>query len=208
MLVLAAAAPAAAHRRDEYLQAARLAIEPDRVELALDLTPGISVAAQVLAEIDRDGNNSVTSEEGRLYTQRLMRAVALDLDGHPLEIELVDTVFPAIDAIWKGEGMVRVLARAALPDLGAGAHRLRYRNAHRVDIGAYLANGLVPASDRISISSQQRDPYQRELTIDYVLRPDRTTRLRAGLWVAAGGTLLWLTFLRRRRAAATAAGRL
>ena len=36
-----------AHRRDEYLQAACLAIDPDRVELALDLTAGIAVAEVV-----------------------------------------------------------------------------------------------------------------------------------------------------------------
>ncbi len=45
---------ASAHRRDEYLQAARLAVEPGRVELELDLTPGIAVSAATIADIDRD----------------------------------------------------------------------------------------------------------------------------------------------------------
>jgi hypothetical protein len=199
-LVVVAGDALPAHRRDEYLQAARLAIDPDRVELQLDLTPGISVATEVLAEIDRDGNDTIAPHESQAYTQRVMSAVTLDLDGHPLAIELVDTVFPAVDAIRKGDGMVRLLARAAMPEPGAGAHRLRYRNAHRPDIGAYLANALVPASDRVSINSQQRDRDQRELTIEYVLRPDRTTRLRGGLWVAAAGALLWLTVVWGRRA--------
>src|SRR5215210_2258008 len=57
-LVLGAARSTSAHRLDEYLQATRLAIEPDRVEIALDLTPGIAVAESIVAEIDADGNNS------------------------------------------------------------------------------------------------------------------------------------------------------
>ena len=198
-------APASAHRRDEYLQAARLAIDPDRVELALDLTPGIAIAGRVLAEIDRDGDNVIALDEARAYTHRLISGIALDVDGHPLEIELADAVFPAVAAIFEGEGTVRIVARAALPELGAGVHRLRYRNAHRPDISAYLANALVPAGDRISIRSQQRDPVQRNLTIEYVLRPDAATRLRHGLGVAAAVTVLWLTVLWRRRAAPTAA---
>src|SRR5580765_8182089 len=45
---------ASAHRRDEYLQAARLAVEPGRVDLELDLTPGIEVAEAIIADIDGD----------------------------------------------------------------------------------------------------------------------------------------------------------
>ena len=36
---------AGAHRIDEYLQAARLAITPDRITLEMDLTPGYLVNA-------------------------------------------------------------------------------------------------------------------------------------------------------------------
>ena len=41
-LTIAGGAGVSAHRRDEYLQAARLAIDPGRVQLELDLTPGIA----------------------------------------------------------------------------------------------------------------------------------------------------------------------
>ena len=42
-----AATHLSAHRLDEYLQAARLGIDPDRVELQLDLTPGAAVPARI-----------------------------------------------------------------------------------------------------------------------------------------------------------------
>jgi len=71
------------------------------------------------------------------------------------------------------EGPIRVVLLASLPPLGPGRHQIRYRNAHRADIGVYLANALVPASDRVAINGQQRDAAQRELIVDYELRPSR-----------------------------------
>jgi hypothetical protein len=197
-LVVAAGTATSAHRRDEYLQAARLAIEPDRVEIALDLTPGIAVADRVLADLDSDGNHSIDAAEGQAYAQRVLRAIAVDVDGTPLALRLIESTVPDVGAVRNGEGALRLRVRASMPDLGAGVHRLRYRNDHRADRGAYLANALAPADARVTIEGQRRDPDQRELTIEYTLRADATTRLRAGLSVALAGALVWLVALRRR----------
>jgi len=86
-----------------------------------------------------------------------------------------------------------------LPRLGAGMHHLRYRNGHRPDIGAYLANALVPANDRVTVGSQRRDAVQRELTIEYSLDADPATRVRGGLAAAAAAALIWVTVSFRRR---------
>jgi hypothetical protein len=53
--------------------------------------------------------------------------------------------------------------------LSPGAHRLTYRNTHRPDIGVYLANALVPRSNRVAVTGQDRDFDQRELTIAFEL---------------------------------------
>src|SRR5262245_65012781 len=58
-LVFALGSVLSAHRRDELLQAARIAVGPERVDLELDLTPGIDVADGVIADIDRDGNGAL-----------------------------------------------------------------------------------------------------------------------------------------------------
>ena len=84
---------------------------------------------------------------------------------------------------------------AAMPPLNAGPHRLLYRNSFRPDIGAYLANALVPTSDRVSISSQRRDVDQRELIVDYVLDGDRTSTARAWYGVSILCVLLALASL-------------
>ena len=197
--MLGAASTPSAHRRDEYLQAARLAIDPARVEIALDLTPGIAVADQVLAEMDPDGSGAIDRTEGRAYAQRVLHSVTVDVDGRPLSLLLIDVDAPDNGAVREGDGVLRLRAQARLPDLDAGVHRLRYRNDHRNDLGAYLANALVPASERVVIAGQRRDPEQRELTIEYVLAPDRAARVRLGLALASGAVLLWVAAHRRRR---------
>jgi len=198
LLVLVASAPPSAHRRDEYLQAARLAIDPDKVDLEIDLTAGIAVSDQILAEIDRDNDGSISAAEGHDYSDRFLRAIALDVDGIPLRVELVDTRLPAIETVRNGEGTLRVRAIASMPRLRAGRHHLRYRNDHRSDLGAYLANALVPTSDRVAIVSQRRDLDQRELVVDYGLGADAATESRQSAVTAVGGVLIVALLLWRR----------
>ena len=204
-LVVVAGAAASAHRRDEYLQAARLAIDPGRVEIELDLTPGIAVAERVLKEIDRDGDQSISPREGQAYAARVLEALTLEIDGAALGVALAGSAFPTVDAMVKGEGAVRITAAASMPRLRAGTHQVRYYNAHRPDIGVYLANALVPVSSRVVIAAQRRDVAQRELTIDYTLQADAATRLRGGLSVAVTGALIWLSTRRWRRRRETSA---
>jgi hypothetical protein len=187
---IALSAEVSAHRRDEYLQAARLAIDPDRVRIALDLTPGIAVAETVLSEIDLDANRSISAAEARAYADRVLSTIALDVDGIPLDVELVDSTFPAIDAVLNGDGTARIQAVASMPRLAEGRHYLRYRNAYRSDIGAYLANALVPEGDRVTISAQRRDVDQRDLVIDYTLRADAAARVRGGFPFAVTGAFI------------------
>ena len=190
-----------AHRRDEYLQATRLAIDPDRVQIALDLTPGIAVAEAVLTEIDRDANRSISAEEARAYSERVLSAIALDVDGMPMRVELVDSAFPTIDAFGRGEGTTRIHAVAPMPHLTLGLHHLRYRNTYRSDIGVYLANALVPVSDHVTVAAQRRDVDQRDLLVDYTLRGDRTARVRHELSVGVAGALVLLVNVWWRRRA-------
>src|SRR5262245_10737537 len=104
---------ASAHRRDEYLQAARVAIDPDRVQIELDLTAGIAVADSVLADIDLDRDGLLSPAETREYSERVVSAIALDVDGTPLRLEVARSDFPTMDAVRAGEGIVRIDVVAA-----------------------------------------------------------------------------------------------
>ena len=182
-LVAAAVTPLSAHRLDEYLQATRIGIDPDRVRIELDLTPGVSVAPRILAEIDRDHDGAVSREEALGYEARVTRDIRLDVDGRPLALEPVESQCHLVGQVLKGEGTLSVQWAAAVPALGPGTHRLRYRNGHHADIGVYLANALVPASTRVAVTAQQRDVDQKELVIEYELRDP--AHANAGWWLAA-----------------------
>ena len=191
------------HRRDEYLQAARVGLEPRRALIELDLTAGTAVADNVLAEIDRDRTGTISAAEAAAYVAVVRRAITLEVDGTAVPVELVASSFPAIEAVRRGEGAIRLRLAGVLPALAAGPHQLLYRNGHRADIGVYLANVLVPLSDRVAISTQRRDVDQRELIVDYVLSADAMTAVRGWFLPSLFGILALaaLGWLRQRTAA-------
>src|SRR5262245_31912660 len=104
VVATALTATASAHRRDEYLQATRVAIAPMRVALQLDLTPGIAVADAIAGEIDRDRDGIVSAEEQRAYVDTVLHALQLDIDHQPIALHLVSSTFPTPDAFTRGEG--------------------------------------------------------------------------------------------------------
>jgi hypothetical protein len=197
-LIAAAGAEVAAHRLDEYLQAARIALDPVRTDIELDLTPGAAVADAVLAEIDRDRSQTISADEAGAYAAAVQRAISLEVDGTPLSLALRTARFPTVDEMRNGEGTIRIELSAALPPLSPGVHHLLYRNRHDPDIAVYLANALVPASDRITISAQRRDVDQRELIVDYVLDANQTTSARAWYALSIAAALLAIATLWRR----------
>jgi hypothetical protein len=186
-----------AHRQDEYLQAARLAVEPGVVELELDLTPGIAVADEIIAEIDRDRDGFLTADEKRIYVQRVLGAINLYIDGQPLQTEPMASTFPVLDALRHGDGTIRLRVAAVLPRLSSGDHQLLFRNTHRPEVSAYLANALVPESHSIAITAQRRDGEQHDLTIDFVLRTEPATDARVWLLIAIASVALLMALVAR-----------
>jgi hypothetical protein len=170
-----------AHRTDEYLQAARLAIDPGRVHIELDLTPGIALAEMILADIDRNRDGSLSAEEQGAYGRLVLSALELEVDGTRRPLQLGASTFPEADAVRRGEGTIRLHSAAMLPGLSVGLHQLLFRNRHHPARSVYLANALVPRSYQIAVTAQRRDADQTELTIDYVLRA-----------APAGSTAAWV----------------
>jgi hypothetical protein len=193
MIVVIDATDLSAHRRDELLQAARIAVAPGRVELELDLAPGVAIADLLIAEIDRDRDGTFSRAEQNDYVARAIREITLAIDGRPLQVEPTVEAFPDPSALRTGDSVIRLQSTVTLPRLSKGDHQLSFRNTHRPEVSVYLANALVPDGDAIVINAQRRDQAQSDLTIDYTLRavPARTLPLSiVGVLVAIAAMLV------------------
>jgi hypothetical protein len=200
ILALALGTTVSAHRRDEYLQAARIAVEPDHVGVDLALTPGTSVADALLAVIDGSHDGALSAAERDGYARRVVGEMSLVLDGRPLPLQLASATFPDMDGARLGEAAVRLQVRAAVTDLRPGSHQLAFTNAHLPEHSAYLANALVPESDRVAVTAQRRTVDQHELTIHFTLAtmPEQTSRAPLILTLAFLAALI-VPVARRRR---------
>jgi hypothetical protein len=154
------------------------------------------VADEILSEIDLDGNRSISDREEQSYAHNLLRQLVVDVDGVPRGVALVDSVFPSVDLMLRGEGTIRLRVAASFPRLADGRHHLRYSNANRPDIGVYLANALVPTSDRVAVTAQRRDVDQRDLAVDYVLFTGSAARTVGDVALGIAGLGIWIALLR------------
>jgi hypothetical protein len=177
------AADAEAHRLDEYLQAARLSLTPDRVVLELDLTPGVAIAPEIIGLIDRDADHVISSQEAREYGQQALSGITLTLDGRPLNLILDRVQIPPAADLRAGLGTIALRAGAAVERLPAGRHDLRFRNDHHPASAVYLINALHPENQAIQVASQYRDPTQREGRIEYAVSASSGAHW---LWLFAG----------------------
>jgi len=187
-----------AHRLDEYLQATRLSVAIDQIDLEIDLTPGVSIAERIVNAIDTDRNGRFSPAESDAYARTVLNALSLTADQRALPLVPGEQVFPAREAMLEGLGTIRLRASAGLPGTPGGRHTIDYRNAYRAEASVYLANTLVPDDRRITIGAQDRDPLQQRLTVTYDVASNGTRR---GGGIAAGVIVLLIVTARRRRAA-------
>jgi hypothetical protein len=158
-----------AHVLDQYLQVAQIALSPGGARVDLRLIPGVQVADRVFALIDVDGDGQISPAEEQAYAQRVLQDIALEVDGRSAPLALAGVQFPSRREMNEGTGTIRLdLAAAAAMD-AAGEHQLSLRNDHLPELGVYLANALVPATEVIKITGQQRDALQHELQLDFVV---------------------------------------
>jgi hypothetical protein len=204
LLLVCCGTALSAHRRDEYLEAARIAVAPGGVDVSLDLTPGVAVADRVISDIDLDRDGAASAAEQQAYVRGVLRALSLDVDGVPLATRIHTLTFPSFESFRRGEGSIALQIGASLPPLVAGAHGVRFRNSHEPELSVYLANALVPETDRVAITGQRRDTAQRELTIYFELHApsSRWRNTTGGFGLAILTALLAAATARRWRTGA------
>jgi len=184
------------HQLDELLQSTKLDVSSQRVSVALTLSPGTAVAAELIRELDGDRDARLSPEELRQFGLIVMRDLALTVDGRPAAITLVRAESSSIEELGDGMGALRLQFVAAGP-LPPGQHRVRYQNVHASDGSVYLANALEPTDRTVEIGRQRRDYFQRSLELEVAVAPPHQ-RAAGGVMLAAAVALLVVTRGRRR----------
>ncbi|QAY95544.1 hypothetical protein CWB41_07165 [Methylovirgula ligni] len=180
------APPVSAHRLNEYLQATTIAFEKDHVELRLRLTPGVDVAQKVLADIDANGDGTISKAEQRAYAEQVIDDVSLAIDGHAARLRLVSSFFPTVEEMKQGMGDIALAFEAVMPP-GSTTHRLTFENHHRSDIAVYLVNCLQPRDPAIHIVGQDRNYDQSSYQLDFALGAPPTSQAPVGASAAQQG---------------------
>lgn len=162
-----------AHRDDQYLQATLLAIEPSGVRLQINLTPGVAVAEQVIAEIDRDRDGAISENEAAAYAKLLKRDLTLRMDGRNLEVKLTASGSVLPEELRAGSAIIQMEFSARLSPLAAGPHRLTLENRHLVPMSVYLINAARPNFATIEITRQKRNDNQSAGEIEFSFHPFR-----------------------------------
>ena len=156
-----------AHRLDEYLQATLVVIEPKMVRLQINLTPGVEVAEQVLALIDRNHDGVISTNEAAAYSQILKRDLTVRLDGRKLPLQLTASSFPAPSEMRTGWGIMQLEFTGNFSLLAPGAHKLSIDNRHLPDLSVYLINAAQPKSSSVQIVKQRRKESQSAGEIEF-----------------------------------------
>jgi hypothetical protein len=200
-ILVVAAAPLCAHRLDEYLQGALIAVERSRVQAEVTLTPGVAVVPFVMSAVDKNADGVISEPEQRAYGARLLQDFTLKIDSRRLAPEVVSLRFPAVDEMKEGRGEIQLVLSADLPK-GGRNRKLTFENHHLSRIAAYQVNCLVPRDPRINIASQHRNYAQSFYELEYEDRGAPTGRLADSLiWLSPFVLLLAIriSFVRHHR---------
>jgi hypothetical protein len=159
-----------AHQLDEYLQATLVVIEPDRVRLQINLTPGVAVADHVLGLIDRNHNGLISTNEAAAYCELLKRDLIVRVDQRDLKLKCTASYFPGPAELRTGWGFIQMEFSATPGQLAAGAHSLTIENRHLPKLSVYLINAAQPASASIQITKQTRNENQSNGEIQFTVK--------------------------------------
>ena len=172
-LLLASGAPA--HRLDEYLQAARVDLAADRIDVDLDLTPGVAVANRVFKMLDTNGDGRISRAEAQAYARRVLAEIPIELDHQPQKLEVLDIHLPATNEWQGGLGIIRLAAGKRNLQLAPGPHVLTLTNHHFAAFSVYQVNALTPRKPALRIIAQSRDENQQGYRLEFELGKPTTT---------------------------------
>jgi hypothetical protein len=190
--LLAFPSAAFAHRLDEYLQATLVAIKPVGFRLQINLTPGVAVAEQVIALIDRDRDGVISTNEAAGYAELLKRDLIVRLDQRSVELKLATSFFPEPTDLRTGLGIIQVEFSVTPDKHAAGLHKLSLENRHLPGMSVYLFNSAQPESASVRITGQKRNENQSTGEIVFDLQPQPSRSMSVGIGIVVSLAALFL----------------
>jgi len=181
LALVALPSSALAHRLDEYLQATLVAIDPGGFLLQINLTPGVAVADQVLALIDRDHDGVITTNEATAYAELLKRDLIVRLDQRTVELKFTGSNFPDPTELRTGLGIIQMEFSVKRGALAAGPHKLTVENRHLPALSVYLLNAARPESASVQIAGQKRNENQSGGEIAFEFHPPPNPSIPVGM---------------------------
>lgn len=166
VLGLCLSGTAQAHRLDDYLQASTIMISRQDIALRLRLTPGVEVADPVIRQIDRNGDDILSSAEQAQYAASVGNALRLTLNGKPLTLRPDGRIFPSVQAMRAGTGAIELRFRAPV-QLVADPYHLHYTSSVSGPDIVRLVNCLVPADPSLHVTGQNRSEDQSDYSLDF-----------------------------------------
>lgn len=175
LLWLIAPHAAFAHPSDAYLQASYITIHSSRIEIELNLTPGVLVAPQVLPELDKNNDQQISEAEGAAYVNDVVRNLAVQVDERALALDVSKIELPTYLNLQAGYGIIRVVASAAFDKNTSGAHQLLYKNNNAPAGVAYQVNVLVGKDTSIALGQIIRNENQQRFSLEFTIGSGDTT---------------------------------
>ncbi|MCE2563579.1 hypothetical protein [Komagataeibacter sp. FNDCF1] len=166
--LVALAAPAHAHRLDEYLQATVIDVTRQHITLAVRLTPGIEVAPNVIHQIDTNGDGVLSPREQQDYAGQVARELSFSLNGHQVALKVGEAAFPSVAAMRAGDGVITLRFDIGVA-LGPGPYRLACTSHAMGHDRVYLVNTLLPHDPDIHAGRQWRSADQSSYRLDFTV---------------------------------------
>ena len=105
------------------------------------------------------------------YGRDVLTDVVLELDGRPVALTLSHVDVPSIDEMRHGIGAIQLRASGDVEPRMSLRRQLHFQNNHHAGSSVYLVNALIPSDRGISVVGQTRDAKQRDVRIEYSVRP-------------------------------------
>jgi hypothetical protein len=170
-VLLAFGNTAFAHRIDEYLQATILSLAENRVQASMRLIPGVLVAPSVIANIDSNGDGTLSDDEKKSYSQRVLDDLTITVDAKNVRAQLVSWSVPEAAQLRDGLGEIHIEYVLDLPP-GSQNRSVIVENHHQNNTSVYLMNVSMPNDPGIHILEQKRNQSQSVYELDYQQKSD------------------------------------